>query len=309
MTDGREPSGKALLEQFQVTSALDLLGKEFDELEFLLDPILPSVGLAMLAGPPKAGKSWFCLDIAQKLTDEGCDVYYIAAEDNLRRLKGRLQQKKFKFPLKLKIHAGLSQSHPVPRGRNAIKYIEEIYREHKPQCIMIDTVASVLQPTANTKNYDITVQEYEALRKLATDLGIAILVVHHTKKQTDYAQTPIEQILGSTGISATVETLMIMRNITGKMDRSLFLTGKDVEQDEFLLTWNGGGFDFHEDAATARLGDAQTEVLDYIKKNPECAQMQVVHALGKDQGRVSRIISQLLEQSLIVKKGKSYSEK
>lgn len=183
MTDGREPSRKALLEQFQVTSAFDLLGKEFDELQFLLDPILPSVGLAMLAGPPKAGKSWFCLDIAQKLTDDGCDVYYIAAEDNSRRIKGRLQQKKFKFPLRLKIHAGLSQSHPVPRGRDAIRYIEEIYEKHKPDCIMIDTVASVLQPTANIKNYDVTVQEYETLRKLATDLGIAILVVHHKKNK------------------------------------------------------------------------------------------------------------------------------
>jgi len=307
MTDCDAPSETALLDQFEVTSAMELLGRELDELQFLLDPILPSVGLAMLAGPPKAGKSWFCLDIAQQLTDEGNEVYYIAAEDNSRRLKERLEQKAFKFPQNLKIHAGLSQPHPVPRGKDAITYIEEIYKKHKPNCIIIDTVASVLQPTASTKNYDVTVQEYEVLRQLATDLGIAILLVHHTKKQTDYAQTPIEQILGSTGISATVETLMIMQNIIGKMDRSLFVTGKDVEQDEFLLTWNGGGFDFHEDALTAKLGGSQKEVLDYIKQNPECTQTQVVRSLKKNQGRVSKLISQLREQGLITKRGKSYT--
>ncbi len=261
----------------------------------------------MLAGPPKAGKSWFCLDIAQQLTDEGHEVYYIAAEDNSRRLKERLEQKAFKFPQNLKIHAGLSQPHPVPRGKDAITYIEEIYKKYKPNCIIVDTVASVLKPTANTKNYDVTVQEYEALRQLAANLGIAILVVHHTKKQTDYTQTPIEQILGSTGISATVETLMIMQNISGKMDRSLFVSGKDVEQDEFLLTWNGGGFDLHEDVLTAKLGGAQKEVLDYIKQNPECTQTQVVRSLEKDQGRISRIISQLRGQGLITKRGKRYT--
>ena len=89
MADCGAPSETALLDQFEVTSAMELLGRELDELQFLLDPILPSVGLAMLAGPPKAGKSWFCLDIAQQLTDEGNEVYYIAAEDNSRRLKER----------------------------------------------------------------------------------------------------------------------------------------------------------------------------------------------------------------------------
>ena len=307
MTDCDAPSETTLLDQFEVISAMELLGRELDKLQFLLDPILPSVGLAMLAGPPKAGKSWFCLDIAQQLTDKGHEVYYIAAEDNLRRLQERLKQKAFKSPLKLKIHAGLSQSHPLPRGKDAITYIEEIYKKHKPTCIIIDTVASVLQPKASTKNYDVTVQEYEVLRQLATDLGITILVVHHTKKQTDYAQTPIEQILGSTGIPATVETIMVMENIVGKMDRSLFVTGKDVEQDELLLTWNGGGFDFHEDALTAKLGGSQKEILDYIKQNPECTQTQVVRSVKKNQGRVSKLISQLLEQGLITKRGKNYT--
>ena len=307
MTDYDKPRETALLDEFEVISAMELLGQEFDELQFLLDPILPAVGLAMLAGPPKAGKSWFCLDIAQQLTDEGHEVYYIAAEDNSRRLKERLQQKTFKFPLKLKIHAGLSQTHPVPRGEDAITYIEEIYKKHKPSCIMIDTVASVLKPSANTKNYDVTVREYEAIRQLATCLGIAILVVHHTKKQTDFIQTPIERILGSTGIPATVETLLVMQNINGSMDRSIFVTGKDVEQDEFLLTWNGGGFEFHEDAITAKLGGSQREILDFIKQNPECSQTQIVQGLEKDQGRVSKIISQLREQGLITKRGKTYT--
>ena len=42
------------------------------------------------------------------------------------------------------------------------------------QKCVIDTVQSILNPSANNKNYDQTVEEYDALRKLAHRLGIAI---------------------------------------------------------------------------------------------------------------------------------------
>ena len=81
-------TGKTVfLHKFESTNASELVEKEFEELHFLFDPILPSVGLAMLAGQPKTGKSWFCLDIAPVLTGEESSIFYIAAEDNKRRLQ------------------------------------------------------------------------------------------------------------------------------------------------------------------------------------------------------------------------------
>ena len=81
----------------------------------------------MLAGQPKTGKSWFCLDIAQVLTDEGSSVFYIAAEDNERRLQSRLKAKSFSNPQNLKLHAGLSQEQPIPRGSDALTYLRELH--------------------------------------------------------------------------------------------------------------------------------------------------------------------------------------
>jgi hypothetical protein len=182
-------------------------------------------------------------------------------------------------------HAGLSQDAAIPRGQDALKYLEEIALRYAPSCITIDTVASVLKPHEKTGNYNVSVDEYAALRKLAHKQKIAILVVHHTKKTTEVSLSPLEQILGSTGITATVETILVMENIIGKKDRKLHVTGKDVEQNEFHLAWNGAGFDFCEDAEVAGLGSAQLEVYDLIKQYPRCSQGKLVNMIGKDQGR------------------------
>ena len=179
----------------------------------------------------------------------------------------------------------------------------------RPSCIIIDNVASVLNPSASNKNYDVTVGEYEALRKLASELKIAILVVHHTKKKSEVNQSPLEQVLGSTGITATVETIMVMETVVGGKDRKLHLTGKDVEQDEFYLRWNGHGYDFEEDAAQASLGPTQKEVLHYIKQNPRSTQKGVVVGLGKDQGQISKILDHLIECDLAIKIGEGYAAK
>ena len=71
-------------------------------------------------------------------------------------------------PKLLKFHAGLSQDHQIPRGQEALTYLREVHAAMQPSCIIIDTVASVFNPSWTSKNYDVTVSEYEALRKLAS---------------------------------------------------------------------------------------------------------------------------------------------
>ena len=295
------------LNKFHILDASELTAMEFAPLTFLCEKLLPSVGLAMLAGPPKAGKSWQALTMAQEMINQGHEVFYIAAEDNHRRLKDRILQVFMMPPKLLKFHAGLSQDHPIPRGQEALTYLREVHAAMQPSCIIIDTVASVLNPSGTSKNYDVTVSEYEALRKLASELKIAILVVHHTKKKSEVSQSPLEQVLGSTGITATVETIMVMENVVGSKDRKLHLTGKDVEQDEFYLRWNGKGYDFEEDAVVASLGPVQKEVLNFIQQNPRCPQKAIVVGLGKDQGQISKILDHLIEHDLAVKTGDRYA--
>ncbi|MDA9854323.1 hypothetical protein N9C82_00450 [bacterium] len=96
-----------------------------------------------------------------------------------------------------------------------------------------------------------------------------------------------------------------MENIIGKKDRKLHVTGKDVEQNEFYLAWNGAGYDFCEDAEVAGLGS----VYELIKQYPRCSQGKLVNMIGKDQGQISKILYALQDKDLIMKLEQGYVAK
>ena len=196
----------------------------------------------------------------------------------------------------------MSSEQPLPRGDDALMHIEQVARGTKSKCIIVDTVQSILNPSGTVKNYDSVVEEYDALRKLAHRLDIAIIVVHHCKKSTDVASAPLEKVIGSIGITGTAETIMVMEQLPGSKDCKLHVTGKDVEQCEKHLAWNGHGFEINDDAIAAQLGSTQKLVLMLIHEAPRCTQKYVVEAAGKDQGQVARAIDRLIELGLVVKK-------
>jgi len=299
----RKSPDQAYLEEFGIKPASVLMDMEFEELTFCYPDIIPSVGLSLLAALPKTGKSWLALNFAKHMDTNGVSVHYLAAEDNERRLKSRVGAV---FPdgvHHLTYHAVMSSQRPLPRGFEALQHIEKVARATGAKCIMVDTVQAILNPSVTNKNYDVTVEEYDALRKLAHKLGIAIIVVHHCKKTTDISSAPLEKVIGSIGITGTAETILVMEQLTGTQDCKLTVTGKDVEQTEKHLAWNGHGFDISDDVREAKLGATQKLVLELIREYPRCTQKYVVDTIGKDQGQVAKAINRLIELGLIVKKG------
>ena len=164
----------------------------FEPLRFLYNGLIPAVGITLLAALPKVGKSWFVLKLAKHIDADGIPVHYLAAEDNERRLKDRFQAVFRGYVQHLTYHAAvMSTEEKLTRGAAALSHIELVGKGTKAQCIVIDTVQSILMPSTNNKNYDQTVEEYDGLRKLAHKLGIAIVVVHHCKKTQDVSSAPL----------------------------------------------------------------------------------------------------------------------
>ncbi len=291
------------LQQFGIKNASELLEMQFQPLNYYCDGIIPAVGLTLLAALPKTGKSWLALNFSKSMDKEGVAVHYLAAEDNERRLKSRIQKV---FPCgvkRLTYHAVMSSERVLPRGLEALEHIERVAIATKSKCIIVDTVQTILNPSVTNKNYDTTVEEYDSLRKLAHKLEIAIIVVHHCKKTTDISSAPLEKVIGSIGITGTAETILVMEQLTGKQDCKLTVTGKDVEQCEKYLAWNSHGFDIGDDVREANLGATQKLVLELIREAPRCTQKSIVDTIGKDQGQVSKAIDRLVEVGLVMKKG------
>ena len=83
-------------------TSLELTNKTFEPPAWIVEGILPDNGLAILAGKPKLGKSWFALQLACSLSAGGVmlgnipvsnlPTLFLALEDTERRLQDRIEK-------------------------------------------------------------------------------------------------------------------------------------------------------------------------------------------------------------------------
>ena len=129
------------------------------------------------------------------------------------------------------LFSGLSNEKPLPRGEEELDLFREIKTRYPDcVCIFVDTVQGIRKISEAAKGYETTEAEFGALRKCAQELSISIIAVHHNRKQTEISESPMESISGSQGIAATVQTALILKQMTESQHLDLFLSGKDVEQ-------------------------------------------------------------------------------
>ena len=136
---------------------------------------------------------------------------------------------------------------------------------------------------------------------MAHDLDIALMVVHHTRKDSGNPSTPIERIMGSQGIGATIETAIVLEQKTGSKDVIAHVVGKEIEGGEFACRWDSPGFSFQGAPEVATLGSFQEKCYAFIKQHPRCMQKAIVDALDTDKGSVSRAVAKLIERGLVEK--------
>ena len=288
------------LDGFSLSTARELSQREFKELDWLKDKLLPTPNLALIAGAPKCGKSWYAMSLARDLVADGHMVLYIANEDSERRLKIRYAKISSQQSDKLIFLSGLDSERSLPRGEQALDFLRACKHSYPDlACIIIDTIQAVRNP-ALRQDYASVENEFSPLRKLAHDLDIAIVAVHHTKKKTDFETEPLDQILGSQAITGTVETILVMQREPRSQNVNLFITGKDIEEtDDYSLVWNGHGFNEPVERRLASLGPMQKSIFYYVEQNPRCTQTAIVEHLGRTKQQINEAVGRLLELGLL----------
>ena len=184
-------------------TAEELLSTPLPPVKWIIPGLLPA-GLALFAGPSKAGKSWLtlwlCLQIAQgnpvwNREIEPCTVIYFSLEDTFNRLQNRIFQliDGGDAPERL-----ILQTECPSIGQGLEEQVEAlVHTYHDVGLIVIDTLQKVRLSDGNGGMYANDYKEAGALKKLADKYGICILLIHHLRKQT--ASDPFDQISGSTG--------------------------------------------------------------------------------------------------------------
>ena len=80
---------------------------------------------------------------------------------------------------------------------------------------------------------------------MAEDLDLAVLFVHHTRKsQQNAGGNWKERILGSQGLTATINTLLMIE--AEKEDQVLHIAGRDVGAQDLQVSRSGLAWTCHE---------------------------------------------------------------
>ncbi len=231
-------------EQTQPTifSLQELLSWELPPVRWAIPDILPE-GLTLLAGKPKLGKSWLALSTALAIAAGGValgtqpvakgEVLYLALEDNARRLQARSRQL---LTSMTGVPQGIEFALSWPRlDAGGVDCLEAYLKAHPDvRLVVIDTWAKIA-PRANNRQCSQYAGDYEALtplKALADTYHVSILAVHHLRKMS--ASDVLDEITGSIGITGAVDGTLILKRERGRQEATLFVTGRDVEQEQNL---------------------------------------------------------------------------
>lgn len=228
-----------------------LLREEFPPIRWVVPGILPE-GVTILAGKPKLGKSWLAMDLCLGVACggavlgtkrvEGGPCLYLALEDSPRRLQRRLRSL-----MAGDIESGGGDAPEGfefatgwPRVGEGCEERLRAWLEAHPgaRLVVIDTLKKI-RPKADVRKgvYDADYEALEPLLPLAAEFGIAVVVVHHTRKTP--GADPLEEVSGSFGLSGGVDGVLVMRRERGSRDAALHVTGRDVEEEaELALRWD-----------------------------------------------------------------------
>ena len=256
---------KRMLPPGQSVDAATLMAMEFAVSRAII-PGLLYVGLTILASRPKDGKSFMsiklglCLALGQSflgMPPVQCGVLVLALEDTLDRIKDRLAALPYEKTPLLRF---ATSSAGLPSA---------IFNELDAQLaafpdirvVVIDTLQKI-RHRAGDVGYNSDYEDLGALKEYADDRGIAILLLHHTRKAE--AGTEYDRISGTSGITGVADTMMVLAR-SGDGTR-LMVKGREFEERELQLAFNGGDWELADEAtvrarATLALPDAVKRVI------------------------------------------------
>ena len=209
-------------------------------LNFVVDTLF-SQGLHILAGSPKVGKSWLALWLAVSVA-KGEPIWgmasrqgttlYLCLEDSTLRIQNRLFEITEEAPPNIHFC-----TESLILGNGLEEQMENFIAEHPDTTLIIIDTLQMIRGTNYDNTYANDYRDLSMLKKLADRHGIAILLIHHLRKE--FADDVFNRISGTTGISGAVDSsFTLIEDKRGSGRAKLHCIGRDIEYREIELERN-----------------------------------------------------------------------
>ncbi|CAN5188085.1 hypothetical protein BH20ACT9_BH20ACT9_06020 [soil metagenome] len=276
-------------------TATDLAAATFPEPRWAVPGVVPE-GLTFCAGAPKLGKSWLalnmCISVAAggralgKVEVEQGEVLYLALEDPPRRLQQRMVTVLEGAPPP----AGLHFETEWPRlAEGGADQLGAWLQEHPAtRLVVVDVFARVRTIAGdNTSAYAADYLAAVPLKALADAHGLAIVVLHHTRKAA--AEDFVETVSGTHGLAAAADSVLVMRRARNSADATLAVTGRDVEEAEHAMRFDRGAWTLLEGPAQDyEMSDTRRSILHLLRERGPMRPKEIALALSADYELVKK---------------------
>ena len=225
---------------FHSIDGATLMDMDLPSTKFVIKDLLPQ-GLAIIGGSPKVGKSWLVLDWCVRIakgekiwnfpTTKGTTLY-LSLEDNTTRLQERLIAVTENAPDN--VHFA-NFCHRLGDGLE--EQMKTFVASHPDTVLIVIDTFQMIRSTGSEVSYASDYNEIEILKKLAEELKITILLVHHLRKQGD--SDPFNMLSGTNGLAGGVDTMFVLdKSKRCSTNATLYCSGRDIEDREIELNFD-----------------------------------------------------------------------
>lgn len=181
--------------------------------------------------------------------------------------------------------------------------------------MILDTLGNVMPPALpGESSYQRDYRIGGELKWLADEHpGMTLLTNHHDRKAN--AEDFVDSVSGTYGLAGAADTIIVLVRDRNETDGLLKVTGRDVPEGEYAVTFSSGavwgldGADLAEAARRARerrltagLGDRSTEIIGYVGEHPQgVTPAQVAEVFGMDPRAAGAYLGRAAEAGRIRK--------
>ncbi len=264
------------MQKLQTVGADTLLYEPLEKPSFVVGGLIPT-GLTLFCGSQKIGKSWLmlklCLCVSQGIplwdmpTQEG-DVLYLCLEDTFCRIQDRL----FRLTDEAsgRLHFAVA-SDKLSDG--LIVQLEDYLKEYPDsRLIVIDTLQKVR--TASKDNaYASDYGDISLIKDFADRHSLAVIVVHHIRKQND--SDVFNKVSGTTGLTGSADATFVLEQESRASNAAkLYVTGRDTPYQEFTLRFRDCSWELverkeQEQLAKEAIPDVLFRLVDFMQGREE----------------------------------------
>jgi AAA domain/CHC2 zinc finger/Toprim-like len=301
----------------EVISAADLEHIVFPEISYIVKDIMPE-GFGLLTARPKKGKSFLALNVSVAVATGGCALgkkdlrvdpgkaLCIAYEDKNRRIKNRLKTIMQGDPFPQKLFVVESWPRFSDGGLDRLDHWLRVNPDTR--LVVIDTLGR-FKPRKKAKEeaYEADLATGAALADLAHRHNISLLGIFHNRKAE--SEDPLDDVYGSTGLTAAADFVMVLKRGRGQADAELFITGRDIEENTLALKFHqdDGIWELMGTADEVAKSQARQKIVSLLRDNGSLSAKDISDFLGKKEATIRKLLWNMKNDFEIKYKDGKYS--